>query len=171
MLSTQRERSMQQDCRMTEKKAEATETIATDPGALYDLVSDLSRMGEWSPEATGGRWVGGATGPAVGAKFHGNNAKGWRHWSTSSEGTTADRGKRFVFRVNFGPVPVSEWAYEFEPAGDGTRITERWIDLRPGWMDLVSRPVMGVSDRPGHNQQNIEATLAALKKAVENSAS
>ena len=53
---------MHQDCRMTEKKAEATETIAADPGALYDLVSDLCRMGEWSPEATGGRWVGGATG-------------------------------------------------------------------------------------------------------------
>ena len=38
-------------------------------------------------------------------------------------------------------------------------------------MDLVSRPMMGVSDRPGHNQRNIEATLAALKKSVESSES
>lgn len=152
---------------MTAKKAEATETIAADPSALYDLVSDLSRMGEWSPEATGGRWVGGATGAAVGAKFRGHNSSGWRRWSTSSEVTTADRGKRLAFQVRFGPVPVSRWTYEFEPVGEGTRVTERWVDLRPTWMDLVSRPVMGVNDRPGHNQRNIEATLTALKKAVE----
>lgn len=156
---------------MTEKKAEATEIIAADPGVLYDLVSDLSRMGEWSPEATGGRWVGGATGAAVGAKFKGNNAKSWRRWSTESEVTTADRGKRFAFRVRAGGVSVSEWTYEFEPGPVGTQITERWIDLRPTWMNYVSRPIMGVYDRPQHNQRNIEATLAALKKSVESSES
>jgi hypothetical protein len=38
-------------------------TIRADAGELYDLVSDLPRMGEWSPENTGGRWVNGAAGP------------------------------------------------------------------------------------------------------------
>ena len=34
---------------------------------VFALVSDLTRMGEWSPENTGGKWVKGSTGPALGA--------------------------------------------------------------------------------------------------------
>jgi hypothetical protein len=154
---------------MSEKHAEASETIAANADTLYDLVSDLTLMGNWSPEATGGKWAGGATGPAVGAKFLGNNRSGWRHWSTSSEITTADRGKRFAFRVTVSGAKVSDWSYDFEPDGDGTRVIERWTDLRPRWMDLFSRPVMGVADRAAHNQRNMTATLAALKAAVEQS--
>ena len=30
--------------------------IARDPEALYDMVSDVTRMGEWSPVCTGGSW-------------------------------------------------------------------------------------------------------------------
>jgi uncharacterized protein YndB with AHSA1/START domain len=44
-------------------------TIAASPDALWKMVSDVTRMGEWSPENTGGEWLKGATGPAVGAKF------------------------------------------------------------------------------------------------------
>jgi hypothetical protein len=158
---------MQQDCRMTDKRAEATETIGADPAILYDLVSDLPQMGKWSSENSGGRWVGGATGPEVGAKFRGSNHKGVRRWSTLAEITRADPGKRFAFHVTLGSLPISDWSYDFEPDGDGTRVTERWTDLRPAWMDLLSRPVMGIADRPAHNQRNIETTLAALKAAAE----
>lgn len=154
---------------MAGKQAEASETIAADAGALYDLVSDLTQMGKWSPEASGGRWVGGATGAAVGAKFRGNNQSGWRRWSTSCEVKTADRGKRFAFRVTLGGLPISDWSYDFEPDGDGTRIVEQWRDLRSGVLDLLSRPVMGVADRPAHNQRNMAVTLAALKAAAESS--
>jgi hypothetical protein len=152
---------------MTEKHAEASETIAGDADAIYDLVCDLTQMGKWSPEATGGRWTGGATGPTVGAKFRGNNRSGWRRWSTVSEITTADRGARFAFHVSAGGVPVSEWSYDFEPDGTGTHVVEKWSDLRPGWMDRLSRPLMGVPDRAVHNQRNMALTLTALKTAVE----
>jgi hypothetical protein len=158
---------MQQDCRMTGKRAEAAQTIEADPTTLYDLIADLTQMGRWSPENSGGRWVGGATGPEVGAKFRGSNYKGLRRWSTLAEITTAEPGEHFAFRVTLGPVPISDWSYDFEPDGDGTKVTERWTDLRPGWMDVLSRPVMGIADRPAHNQRNIETTLAALKAAAE----
>ena len=39
--------------------------IEAPPERLYPMVSDLSRMGEWSPENRGGKWVGGATGAAA----------------------------------------------------------------------------------------------------------
>jgi hypothetical protein len=152
---------------MAAKHAEATETITADAGELYDLVADLAQMGNLSPEATGGHWVGGATGPVVGARFRGNNRSGWRRWSTLSEVTTAERGKQFAFHVTVAGVPVSDWRYDFESDGTTTRVLEQWNDLRPGWMDALSKPVMGVADRAVHNQRNMALTLTALKQAAE----
>jgi hypothetical protein len=158
---------MQQDCRMAETHAEAVETINADAGAVYDIVADLPNMGKLSPENTGGKWIGGANGPAVGARFRGNNRAGWRRWSTVVNVTEAERGARFAFHVKAGPFAVADWAYEFETNGAGTKVTEKWDDRRPGWMKALSGPVMGVSDRGGHNENNMQATLRALKQAAE----
>jgi hypothetical protein len=155
---------------MADTHAQVAQTIAADPGTIYDLVADLAQMGKWSPEATGGKWIGGASGPAVGARFHGNNRSGWRRWSTKCEITEADRGKRFAFHVTAGGVPIADWSYDFEANGDSTAVTETWDDRRPRWMDALSRPVMGVADRASHNEANMKATLTALKKAAESSA-
>ena len=51
----------------------ASVVINRDPQTVFAVVSDITRTGEWSPECVSGRWVGGATGPAVGAKFEGDN--------------------------------------------------------------------------------------------------
>jgi Polyketide cyclase / dehydrase and lipid transport len=147
--------------------AEATATIAADPVKVYNLVSDLPRMGEWSPENTGGTWIDGADGPAVGARFRGSNKRGVLRWSTTVEVTDATPGKRFAFEVTYGPVPISHWEYTFEPDGGGCRVTETWAEKRPTWMKLASVPMMAVADRAKHNQRNMEATLAALKVAAE----
>ena len=50
-----------------------TKEINASPETVFAMVSDLTRMGEWSPENQGGQWVKGATGPAVGAQFKGRN--------------------------------------------------------------------------------------------------
>lgn len=141
--------------------------IDADAATVWRLVSDLPRMGSWSPENTGGRWLGGATGPAVGAKFRGNNRKGLRRWSTTCTVTDATEGKRFAFDVAFGPVAISTWEYDLETTGGGTRITESWTDRRPTWMKVTSAPLMGVPDRAAHNRAGMEQTLAGLKAAAE----
>jgi hypothetical protein len=147
--------------------AEATESIAADPKTVYDLVSDVTRMGEWSPETTSCRWLGGATGPVVGARFIGSNKHGFRRWATICTVTDAEPGRRFSFSVAFGPVAISEWSYEFT-GGDGEcTVTESWVDKRPGWMRLASIPVMAVADRGAHNRAGMQKTLAALKSAAE----
>ena len=74
---------------MADKQVQVSTEIARDPETLYDMVSELSDMGKGSPEAVGGRWVGGATGPAVGARFRGHNRSGRRRWSTTVEVTDA----------------------------------------------------------------------------------
>jgi uncharacterized protein YndB with AHSA1/START domain len=146
---------------------EVTRVITADPSTVWRMVSDLTRMGEWSPEATGGRWLGAATGPAVGARFKGDNRKGWRRWSTVATVTEAEPGRSFAFDVDYGPIAISHWSYSLEPAEGGTLVTECWTDRRPGWMVTLSAPAMGVADRAAHNRGNMEATLDALQAAVE----
>ena len=145
---------------------EVSETAKAASLRLYELVSDLPRMGEWSPENTGGKWVGGATGPEVGAKFRGTNRHGLAIWMTSVTITAADPGQRFAFDVHVLGVPISTWEYTFADATDGCVVTERWTDNRPGWM-RVSSMATGVRDRKVHNRRGMQETLARLKAAAE----
>jgi hypothetical protein len=151
---------------------EVAETIKASSIRVYELVSDLPRMGEWSPENTGGKWLGGATGPAVGAKFRGTNRHGLAVWMTSVTITAADAGRRFAFDVHVLGVPVSAWEYTFADAADaadaadGCLVTEHWTDHRPGWM-RASSIATGVRDRTAHNRRGMEETLAKLKAAAE----
>ena len=46
------------------------------PEHIYEMVADLPRMGEWSPECQSVEWEGGAAGPAEGARFVGHNRGG-----------------------------------------------------------------------------------------------
>lgn len=143
-------------------------TVAAPADRLYAMVSDVTRMGEWSPETAEGVWRGGATGPEVGARFAGRNRLGWRRWSTSCRVVEADPGRAFAFDVTSGPLRVSRWAYRFEPAAEGTTtVTEEWTDHRGRTIVLLGGVVTGVPDRKEHNRASMEQTLAALKEAAE----
>src|SRR3712207_6783594 len=103
--------------------------MSADPRDVYDLVSDVTRMGEWSPETTSCRWVSGKPG-TVGARFRGTNRHGLARWTTTCTVTAADPGRRFAFDVTFGPWAISEWVYELENTSQGCRVTESWTDRR-----------------------------------------
>ena len=75
-----------------------TKDIAAPAATVWALVSDLPRMGEWSPENRGGQWVKGATGPVPGARFKGENRNGDKSWSTDAKVVDAEPGRRFSFR-------------------------------------------------------------------------
>ena len=147
--------------------ARASADISAPADKIWTLVSDLPRMGEWSPENTGGKWLGGASGPAVGARFRGSNRKGLRRWSTTCTVTEADAGKKFAFDVAYGPVAISTWEYTLSTNGNGTTVVEEWSDRRPAWMKIAAIPVMGVADRAEHNRRGMEKTLDRLKAAAE----
>lgn len=150
---------------------EVSEHIAAPRSDLYDMVSDLRRMRDWSPENRGGRWAGGSRPGTVGATFRGRNRSGWRRWSTVVTVTAADKGERFAFDVHWMAVPISTWEYLFADADGGSVVTERWTDRRPGWMRSLSGVVMNVPDRGAHNRAGMEKTLQALKNAAESGAS
>lgn len=151
---------------MTQPVSVSTD-IAADPKIVYDLISDLSRMGEWSPENCGGTWKGGASGPAVGAKFKGRNKIGWRRWSTDVVVTEASAPESFAFKVSALGMPVAEWGYRITPSGAGCTVTETYTDSRSGMLKKVGAVLTGVGDRDTHNQRCMQTTLGNLKKAAE----
>ena len=140
--------------------------IAASPDTLYDMVSDLPRMGELSPENTGGMWINGATGPEVGAVFRGTNSHGDKHWATTAVIERAERGKAFVFRTNVGPIKIARWSYTFEPVDNGTKVTETWDDMRNWVAKQAGKVASGVSDRLTHNRETMEVTLGNLARAA-----
>ncbi len=131
------------------------------------MVSDVTRMGEWSPENEGGAWLDDATAGQPGARFRATNRVGKRSWKTVAAVVDAERGRRFSFRVSAGPVKVADWSYTFEPTPNGCRVTESWTDRRPGWFKPLARLGTGVGDRTAHNRTGMEQTLERLAAAVE----
>lgn len=139
--------------------------IAAPPEAVYDLVSDLTRMGEWSPESVGGSWKDGGTG-RVGDWFEGHNRAGEREWTRESEVAVADRARDFTFVVGGVEANRTWWSYELEPTATGTRLTERW------WIANKSPALLEATDeqfqaRVDMTRGSIEATLAGVKATAE----
>ncbi len=145
---------------------EVSRVIAATPQRVYELVSDLPRMGEWSPEATGGKWLKGATGPAVGARFKGTNRKGRIRWSTLAKVVTADPGREFAFDVTAMGFAVARWGYKLEATDGGTTVTEYWDDHRSWLIGKITGFVLSVPDRATHNTSTMEQTLASVAAAA-----
>ena len=145
---------------------EVSRGINATPERVYELVSDLPRMGEWSPENLGGAWVKGATGPAVGAKFKGKNRKGGKRWSTISTVVTAEPATDFAFDVSVKGFAVARWGYRMEAVDGGTRVTEYWDDHRNKVMAKLTGLALGIPDRAVHNTAGMEQTLEKLAAAV-----
>jgi hypothetical protein len=134
---------------------------------LYDMVSDVTRMGEWSPECKACWWDNG-DGPRVGAWFSGRNEVPERTWETKSQVVTASRGEEFVFVVGGNLV---RWGYSFTPVTGGTQVTETWEALPDLLKVLDDRLGTGaaaqLTNRFEAARTGIPETLAALKRVAE----
>lgn len=140
--------------------------VAAPPERVWDLVSDLPRMAEWSPENQGGRWVRG-DGRAVGAVLVGRNRNGARRWSTRCTVTRAERPSAFAFDVSSMRLPVARWTYEIAPTAGGCRVTETWTDRRGALVRTGGALLTGVTDRAAFTATSIERTLAGVRAAAE----
>ena len=136
--------------------------IAAPAGRVFALVTELSRMGEWSPENTGGEWVKGSIGPARGARFTGHNRNGKKSWTTTCHVSDYDAPTRFAFDVTAGPFRISRWEYRIEPTPSGCTVSETWTDRRNPLVAKLGRVFSGVADRAAFNRTSIESTLERL---------
>ena len=142
--------------------------IDAPPERVYDLLSDVTRMGEWSPECVRCRWMGSDRHPVVGARFRGTSRNGWRRWSTTSAVVAAARGQSFAFEVTYFRLPVATWRYELRPNHHGgTRLVESVEDRRGPFLRGLSPLITGARDRGERNTDTMRATLTRLKAAAE----
>ncbi len=143
------------------------------PERIWDLVSDVTKIGRYSPETFEAEWLDGATGPAVGARFRGHvkrNGVGPTYWTPCTV-VTSEPGREFAFGVGRSGKPLSVWGYRLEPAGDGndgmkgTDVTE-YFRLTPTVLLRFYWAVLGWS-RGKTNREGMQATLERIKAEVE----
>jgi hypothetical protein len=142
--------------------------IRTTPERIYDLIADVTRMGEWSPECYRCEWLGNASVAQPGARFKGYNRSGMIRWSNVSEIVTADRGRELAWIMGGTEKGYSLWRYTFEAMPDGALITESFRSLRHTLLGrLAALPLGGERRREVALRAGIEATLKRLKHAAE----
>ncbi len=146
---------------------EVSREIHASPEEVWNAITDVTRMGEWSPECHTCTWDDGATGPAEGVTFTGHNKHGEFEWTTQAVVMECVPPERFAFDGFFGDLHFSKWAYIIEPTENGCRVTETWSEGRPEEIIAMGEQMSGVADRAEHNRAGMEQTLERLAAAVE----
>ena len=149
---------------------EYQESVTVDASAqdLYDIVSDITRTGEWSPVCTSCWWDEEADAGSVGAWFTGRNVLPERAWDTRSLVVSADPGREFAWVVGGTFV---RWGYTLTEVGAGTILTESW-ELLPEGIAMFEEKygdeaAAQIADRTQHALDGIPKTLAAIKLIAE----
>lgn len=142
--------------------------VAERPEVVYDVVSDVTRTGEWSPVCTACWWDDPRQAGQVGAWFTGHNEQPGRTWETRSRVVAADRGREFVWVVGDGFV---RWGFLMAPLGEDTELTETWEFLPRGLAmfheKYGERAETEIATRTEQAHTGIPQTLAAIKRIVE----
>lgn len=144
-------------------------SISAPKEVVWELISDVTRIGRYSPETFEAQWLGGANGPAVGAKFRGHvkrNQKGPTYWTTC-EVTECIPGERFAFAVGSAAKPFNSWGYIISGEGESCTLTE-WYRLPNTFAVRLYWALLGPF-RSKTNGRGMLATLNAIKAEVENS--
>ena len=149
----------------TATTGEARIKIDAAPLTVYELVSDISHMGDWSPECYRCEWLHGATTAVAGAKFRGHNRLGKVRWQTDAIITVADPGREFAFTtLHKDGREETLWRYQFNPVGAGAEVIESYRFL---WCPIANRIAELPIPRDKQLRRGIQETLTRIKTAAE----
>jgi uncharacterized protein YndB with AHSA1/START domain len=149
-------------------RGSVTVHMAAPADLVWDLVSDITRIGEFSPETFEAQWLGGARGPEAGARFRGHvrrNGRGPVYWTTCTV-TACEPGREFAFSVG-GPRGrvVNTWRYQLRPSPGGTDVTESF-ELPATPLSRLYWRIAG-SARGRTNRNGMRATLERIRAVAE----
>lgn len=152
----------------TAKRGSHDVEISAPPERVYALISDVTRIGEWSPECYRAKWLAGATAAVVGARFRGYNRRGPVRWETTAVVTVAQPGAEFAFTVIHDRTGREEtrWRYQLQPTSVGTLLTESFEFV---WCPVGNRVSELLIPRGTQVNRGIEQTLQSVKHAAESS--
>jgi hypothetical protein len=148
-------------------RGSVTVRMAASREAVWDLVSDVTRIGEFSPETFEARWTRGSSGPEVGAYFKGHvrrNGVGPVYW-TLCRVTECDPGRDFGFVVEVNGSPVNHWRYQLRDVAGGTEVTESFELASKGYLRLYWLLLGALRGRT--NERGMRQTLERIRDIAE----
>jgi uncharacterized protein YndB with AHSA1/START domain len=131
---------------------------------VWALVSDFSRMPEWSPQC---RWM-----RSLGPLRHGTrtlnlNRRNYLFWPTTCTVTELIPDHKLAFRVN---ANNTIWSYELQPIPEGTRVIEsRHAEngVKPVSSMAVNALFGGTTNFERELIDGMNSSLANIKAAAE----
>ncbi|MCK5890212.1 MAG: SRPBCC family protein [Aeromicrobium sp.] len=139
--------------------------IAAPPAVVWALVSDLKRMGEWSPQCRRMIVRGGEV--AQGTRTININRQGWKVWPTRSYVKVFEPERTLALKIaENGTI----WTYELEPVAGGTRLTESRTAPNgvSSLSNFLSKRVLGGTENfEAELERGIQDTLARIKHEAE----
>jgi putative intracellular protease/amidase len=135
--------------------------IPADPLTVHDALSDITTIGQRSPETHAAKWI------TPGKKFKGYNHIGPLYrWSTVCTVTADAPGRTFAFDVAW-PSKTS-WRYDLAAVDDGTEVTLTMSKWQPQAAPVVAiQRMVGVHDRAAHLRAGMEQTLTRLAQQLQ----
>ena len=152
----------------TPQRGQASIEIAAPPEIVYDLIADITRMGEWSPECYRCEWLDATSAAAVGKRFRGYNRLRRYRWERTAVIDIANRGREFSFTtINEGTGrQETRWHYKMDSSPSGTVLTESFQFL---WCRRRDRFAEMFVPRGRQVNRGIKETLRRIKDAAEGS--
>jgi hypothetical protein len=152
--------------RAVQKHSEVSVVAAAAPDDVWDVVRDVTRVGEWSHECIGAEWLGGATVAEPGARFRGRNRSGVFRWGRVCEIVVAE-----PWQLTWRTVPTvlypdsTEWTIRLEAVDGGTRIEQSFQVVKaPKLVDRLYATMV-----PDHRDRD-EALAGDLRRLGERAA-
>jgi uncharacterized membrane protein len=125
--------------------------VAAPVHAVWQVLADVTRTGEWSHECQRVTWLDGATSASYGARFRGDNLWLAFRWSRTNEIIELEPEHVIAWRtVPSWRFPDStEWRFTLEASTLGTRITQTYelVHAPAWWAWLMARMVPPHRDR------------------------
>ncbi len=151
---------------MAKQLIEASTDIKATPEKVWSIVSDLARMGEWSPQCRKVVVRGGRVGP--GTKTINVNRRGLLVWPTTAKVVTFEPNREISYRITENHTV---WGFEITPSADGVTLTERRVapDGKTTALSsfLVNRAFGGNDNFEVELEEGIKETLTKIKSAAE----
>ena len=131
---------------------------------VYSVISDITRIPEWSPETRRAEWL-------AADRFQAWNRRRLGRWRTVANVVKAEPGHRFSFVVQAMGADWTQWTYLIEPGSTpgATRLTEefRMCVPLPFGAVIFERLFLFIRERRTDLQENLAISVNRIKTIVE----
>jgi uncharacterized protein YndB with AHSA1/START domain len=153
--------------------------MACPPGAFFDLITSVERMGEFSPECAGARWVEGFPTHAVGGRFEGLNRieddGDTYEWTRPCDVVAYDPPRHFAYTVGdrFDGTPATRWTFRVVPTDSGCVVEQQFEHLPDGLSgarlqaEQVDDAEALIAQRRGMLRDGMTQTLERIRAVLE----